>query len=575
MKNYLLRILVVCALLALFLVPGLPIERVLASSTLILRPSATGNETSITSQHPASTSHWDKVDEATSDEWATYISTTSGSYLRDLYALPDHTTESGLINSVKIYFRIATWYTAGCYAKPSQKSGVTITDGTQQSTTSYTTFDLKSQTYPTNPATGVAYTWSEIDGLQVGVSLKAYGGAACTQVYVEVNYTPTTIPTVTTQDAIVTSNTTATGNGNITDKGGLDVDVRGFDWDIDSGIPYSNNATDTGNFTTGAYIKALTGLPAGTTIYYRAKVHNSAGWGYGSELTFATNNFPLVTTQAASGVTENASTLNGNITSLGGDVSCLERGFVFGTSSHPGDPGNVAPPGGYSTNITEAGIFGLGAFDSDQTGLIGATPYFYRAYAENSYGYDYGPEITFTTTASGLKLWIEWQYGTTFTDLSGNGNDAAPSFRTTSSDNDVSAALSTFSPLSEPEAPVYAVGAGPDFVSTNITITGNFTSGNSSSTYPGESIIRDITTATGVPYQLPSTFIATFLILIASMVTSYFLKQHAAPSMFVKSTINTAGYGIAVALHIYDWWMLIFFFIFEIAFWFAAAERKA
>ncbi|MBA7590095.1 hypothetical protein ES708_32197 [subsurface metagenome] len=32
----------------------------------------------------------------------------------------------------------------------------------------------------------------------------------------------------------------------------------------------------------------MTGLPTGTTIYCRAKAHNSAGWGYGGEVTFLT-----------------------------------------------------------------------------------------------------------------------------------------------------------------------------------------------------------------------------------------------------------------------------------------------
>jgi hypothetical protein len=381
-------------------------------------------------------------------------------------------------------------------------------------------------------------------------------------------------PSVTTQEATVTSNTTATGNGNITDTSGLNVDLRGFEWDINSGVPYSNNATDSGNFTTGAFTKALTGLPAGTLIYYRAIAHNSAAWGYGPELAFTTFGLPTVTTQAATGISENASTLNGNINSLGGDLSCSERGFVMATSTHS-DPGNVAPASsGYITIITENDIYGVGAFDSDQNNLIGSTPYFYRAYTENSYGYDYGSEITFTTTQGTLRLHIEWQYGTTFTDLSGKGNDATPSFRTTSSDVDVSAVLSAFYPMSEPKAPTYAVGIGPDFISENITISGNFTTGNTSVTYPGEGILRSITKATGTPYQIPSTFIATFLILLASMGASYFLKQYSSPSMFVKSTVNTFGYGIAVALKVFDWWMLIFFFIFEIAFWFAAAERR-
>jgi len=54
-----------------------------------------------------------------------------------------------------------------------------------------------------------------------------------------------------------------------------------------------------------------------------------------------------------------------------------------------------------------------------------------------------------------------WEYGDTFTDDSGNGNDATPSFRTTSSDADVSAALSLYQPVSVAESDaVLSIGEG-------------------------------------------------------------------------------------------------------------------
>lgn len=52
-----------------------------------------------------------------------------------------------------------------------------------------------------------------------------------------------------------------------------------------------------------------------------------------------------------------------------------------------------------------------------------------------------------------LKQHIEWENNdSVFTDLSGNGNDVTPTFRTTSSDPDVSATLVEFNPVSEAEA---------------------------------------------------------------------------------------------------------------------------
>ena len=97
-----------------------------------------------------------------------------------------------------------------------------------------------------------------------------------------------TVPTVTTQAATNVEETTATGNGNIISVNDGSCDYRGVEWDTDSGAPYTYDATDAGSFGTGAFTKGMTGLNPGTLYYYRAKAHNSAGWGYGAEETFLT-----------------------------------------------------------------------------------------------------------------------------------------------------------------------------------------------------------------------------------------------------------------------------------------------
>jgi len=99
-------------------------------------------------------------------------------------------------------------------------------------------------------------------------------------------------PTVTTSAATSVEETTATLNGNITATGGENAGERGFDWDTDSGTPYSGNWTEAGSFGTGAFTHGLTSLTKGDLYYFRAKAHNSAGWGYGSELTFLTKPDP-------------------------------------------------------------------------------------------------------------------------------------------------------------------------------------------------------------------------------------------------------------------------------------------
>lgn len=93
-----------------------------------------------------------------------------------------------------------------------------------------------------------------------------------------------TIPQVTTLAATSIDFQNATLNGNITDIGGQFNDERGFDYGTSPGV-YTDEITETGSFNTGAYSLVLGDLTPGT-YYFRAKTHNSTGWGYGAELSF-------------------------------------------------------------------------------------------------------------------------------------------------------------------------------------------------------------------------------------------------------------------------------------------------
>jgi len=106
------------------------------------------------------------------------------------------------------------------------------------------------------------------------------------------------LPTVTTQAATDIEDTTATGNGNITNTGGENCDKRGIVWDLATqGAPgnvapgasgYANFEEESNGFGAGAFTRALTGLPTGDIIYARAYAHNSEGYAYGDEINFLT-----------------------------------------------------------------------------------------------------------------------------------------------------------------------------------------------------------------------------------------------------------------------------------------------
>lgn len=158
----------------------------------ILRPNGPGSETSITAQYPASGAHWDKVNGAAFDD-SREIYTQSQTFQRDLYALQNHTEGSGVITSITIFIamRSTDAHDNGGIAQTSQKSGSIVSDGAYFYSPGDSFWHIYSQTFTTNPATGAAYTWAEIDALEVGVSLKStlYGFTCyCGQMYVAVNY---------------------------------------------------------------------------------------------------------------------------------------------------------------------------------------------------------------------------------------------------------------------------------------------------------------------------------------------------------------------------------------------------
>ena len=156
--------------------------------------------------------HWDKVDDVTSDNYSTYVSTNSTSYQRDLYSIPDHSSGSGAVDNVTVYFRFArNAGTSNAYARAAIKTGGTVYTGTEESTTS-STFSLESYHWTNNPSTNTTWTWSEVDALQAGIELRggdAATTAACTQLYVEVSYTPYNSPGTLTSTNLLSGETAA------------------------------------------------------------------------------------------------------------------------------------------------------------------------------------------------------------------------------------------------------------------------------------------------------------------------------------------------------------------------------
>jgi hypothetical protein len=161
-------------------------------STEILRPSAAGDETNLSLYPDSGEQNWQDVGEAVADDDATFVWTNSVAYLRDLYNLPS-SSELGIINSITVYARCKAAETpTQSSAKIAVKTGGTTYESAEQTLTN--DWALYSNPWTKNPLTGVAWTWDDINALQIGVALRrpiaglGYG-SYCTQVYVEINYT--------------------------------------------------------------------------------------------------------------------------------------------------------------------------------------------------------------------------------------------------------------------------------------------------------------------------------------------------------------------------------------------------
>lgn len=174
---------------------------------------------------------------------------------------------------------------------------------------------------------------------------------------------------------------------------------NGLSWVLDASTIYwiAIQLDDTATTTNGNY-----GAISGQIYFYNTSSQTTLPdvWGATSSL----NNYayaiyalyevitaPTVTTQAATDVTTESCTGNGNITDTGG-VNCTRRGFCYmeGTEGDPTTANSV---------VYDDGDFGTGAYQKSITGLSPETGYRVRAYAVNSAGTAYGSTVQVTTEA--------------------------------------------------------------------------------------------------------------------------------------------------------------------------------
>jgi len=216
---------------------------------------------------------------------------------------------------------------------------------------------------------------------------------------VEVTFTTLpVVPFLTTTAITEITGSAAVSGGNVTGTGGADVTARGICFGMNENPTVSDSKTTDGDGL-GEFISTLSGLSGNTNYYVRAYAVNSAGTGYGPEVTFTTLvDLPKVTTTAVTEITKTTAKSGGEITADGG-AEITAKGLVWSTDADP-----------TILNTIIDGGTGKDAFVSELTGLEKYTTYHVRAFATNSAGTSYGSDIEFTTLADITKLWIVGSY---------------------------------------------------------------------------------------------------------------------------------------------------------------------
>jgi len=180
-------------------------------------------------------------------------------------------------------------------------------------------------------------------------------------------------------------------DGEIFDAGKDGISQHGFSWSV-----AKNPSIETGEknqlgprSSTGSFFAELEDLNPSTTYYIRAYATSKDKTVYGEEHTFVTTALttPAVHTLNVSAITLESAESGGEVISDGGSPVTV-RGVCWSTSENPG----------LDDAFTEDGN-GLGSFSSSITRLSCATVYYVRAYATNSQGTAYGPQLEFTTGA--------------------------------------------------------------------------------------------------------------------------------------------------------------------------------
>ena len=214
-------------------------------------------------------------------------------------------------------------------------------------------------------------------------------------------------PTITTNAVTSITNTTATGNINISNPNGLSIAAAGIVYSNINNIPtISDNFiahSSIGNLA-GNYTISLSSLIANTTYYVRAYINYNGTIYYGALQTFTTlQNPPTITTNAVTSITSTTATANINITNPNG-LNITAAGVAYSSTNSTPTTAN-----GY-VSLSSVGNL-AGNYTLGLSSLTVNTTYYVRGYINFNGTIYYGTVQTFTTTLIASIVEFRNQYG--------------------------------------------------------------------------------------------------------------------------------------------------------------------
>ena len=197
-------------------------------------------------------------------------------------------------------------------------------------------------------------------------------------------------PFVSTIKSDFITSTTAELYAEVISIGETKITSFGHCWSTTNTPTIENIYQENENYSNNKYVTNITNLIPLTKYYFRAFSTNSIGIAYGEILKFTTNEAgePIVKTEGVSNITSTSVTLSGQIEDIG-NALVTEHGHCWSTSSSPT----------VNDEKTSLGPIDASSFNSNASNLTHSTTYYYRAYANNSFGTVYGNSISFTTTS--------------------------------------------------------------------------------------------------------------------------------------------------------------------------------